>query len=61
MHTSPTLTPLLRDILGAEADGISDEMVSMVTRVVAEARYMNIVLGDADEKAALQFCCYQLN
>ena len=61
MNISPSLRPLLRNILGAEADSISDEMIQMVARATAEARYLNAVLGDVDENAAFRFFCYQLN
>jgi hypothetical protein len=61
VNISPTLRPLLRDILGADAEGVSDEMIQMVAKVVAEAKYLSVVLGDADESTAFQFCCYELN
>ncbi len=61
MNTSPTLRPLLRELLGTEADGISDDMIRMVQRAVAEVKYLTAVLGEADETAAYQFCHYQLN
>jgi len=61
VNISPSLRPLLRTILGADADNISDEMIQMVARATAEARYLKVVLGDVDENAAFQFFYYQLN
>jgi hypothetical protein len=61
VNISPSLRPLLRDILGAEAENISDDMIQMVARATAEAKYLNVVLGDVDEQTAFQFFCYHLN
>ena len=60
MNISPTLRPLLRDLLGAdEEQAIDDEMILLVSEALNEARYREAVLGGAFEAAA--FHTFELN
>lgn len=46
MHLSPTLRPLLRDLLGDEEALISDDMLLQVAGIMSEIRYLSAFLGD---------------
>jgi len=60
MNISPTLRPLLRDLLGAEEEqAIDDQMIHLVSNALNEARYREAILGDAFEAAA--FHSFELN
>jgi hypothetical protein len=58
---SPTLRPLLREILGAEEEAISDDLILQVARSLKEVQYLNAVLGEAYEETACQFSRFDLN
>jgi len=61
MPISPTLRPLLRDILGEEEQAISDDLILMVGKTLAEVNYLNAVLGDPKEGTVNQFARFDLN
>ena len=49
MTISPTVQLVLRDMLGAEAEDIPDDMFQMVSKAVSDVRYLSAIQGDADQ------------
>jgi hypothetical protein len=58
---SPTLRPLLRDILGDEEQAIPDDLIQMVGNTLAQVNYLNAVLGEPNESNVYQFSRFDLN
>jgi hypothetical protein len=61
VNISPRLRPLLRDIMGADADDVPDDVIELVAKAMAEVKYQNVIFENAGEAATFQFSCYQWN
>jgi hypothetical protein len=61
MTVSPTLQRVLRDILGVEAEDIPADTFHMVSKAIADVKYLSTVQGDADQITMFHFRSYELN
>jgi len=61
MNISPSIRPLLREILGDEEQAIDDDLIETVSKVLAEVKYLDSVLGDFDDLTVFRFSNYRLN